>query len=200
MADSSPPPPWVIRGRPPLLLPDVAPGHPLIDGKEEIGRGEYSIVFDKGDGERVYKVVSSPADYFLYTADDRPKGKHFPIIYADHGIIGRAQSGYPFHLIEMEKLYPIPCDCKAADLATRLIELYWTACQKWGRLGMDMGRIALHHLTVTPLKVEDSLNAALKALSDFVEEYHVLPDILNTNNLMMRKDGTLVFSDPVFIA
>ncbi|MDR3221414.1 MAG: hypothetical protein LBU46_05305 [Candidatus Accumulibacter sp.] len=194
------PPPWVLRGRPPVLLPDPAPSHPLIDGKEEIGRGEYSIVLDKGDGERVYKVISSPADYFLYTAEDRPKGKHFPIIYADHGVIGRAQSGYPFHLIEMEKLYPIPDDCEAADLATRLIELYWTACQNWGRLGMDMGRIALHHLTVSPLKFGSSLNAALKALSDFVEEYHVLPDILNTNNLMMRKDGTLVFSDPVFIA
>ena len=36
--------------------------------------------------------------------------------------------------------------------------------------------------------------------SDFVEEYQVLPDLLNANNLMMRKDGTLVFSDPVFIA
>lgn len=194
------PPPAFILGRQPVLLPDKAPPHPLIDGKEEIGRGEYSIVFDKGDGERVYKLVSSPADYFLYTAEDRPKGRHFPIIYADHGIVGRAQSGYPFHLIEMEKLYPIPEHCEAADLATRLIELYWTACQKWGQLGMDMGRIALHHLTLKPTDISGSLNAAIRALSDFVEEYHVLPDILNTNNLMMRKDGTLVFSDPVFIA
>lgn len=196
------PPPSVILGRQPVLLSDPVPKHPLIDGKEEIGRGEYSIVVDKGDGERVYKIVSSPADYFLYTAEDRPKGKHFPIVYADHGIIGRARSGYPFHLIEMEKLYPIPETCEAADLSTRLIELYWTACQKWNQLGMNMGRIALHHLTTIPTKTNmgDSLNAALKALSDFVEEYHVLPDILNDNNLMMRKDGTLVFSDPVFIA
>jgi hypothetical protein len=176
------------------------PIHPLLDGKPEIGRGEYSIVLDKGDGERVYKVVSSPADYFLYTADDRPRGKHFPIIYTDHGIIGRARSGYPFHLLEMEKLYPLTEDCEAADLATRMIELYWTACQQWGQLGMNMGRIALHHMTVTPTSFNNSLNSALKALSDFVEEYQVLPDILNTNNLMMRKDGTLVFSDPVFIA
>ncbi|MDR1853588.1 MAG: hypothetical protein LBR05_01625 [Azoarcus sp.] len=191
-----------LLGRPQVLLPDPAPKHPLLDGKVEIGRGEYSIVFDKGDGERVYKVVSSPADYFLYTAEDRPKGKHFPIVYADHGVIGRAQSGYPFHLIEMEKLFPIPESCEAADLSTRLIELYWTACQKWSQLGMNMGRIALHHMTKVPTKsnMSESMNAALKALSDFVEEYHVLPDILNENNLMMRKDGTLVFSDPVFIA
>ncbi|AMO36798.1 hypothetical protein [Thauera humireducens] len=187
-------------GRGGILLPDPVPAHPLLDGKPEIGRGEYSIVLDKGDGERVYKIVSSPADYFLYTADDRPCGEHFPVIYADHGIIGRAHSGYPLHLIEMEKLYPLAQDSAAADLALRLIDTYWSACEQWSRLGMDMGRIALYHLTVNPLAMTDSMQRALKALSDFVEEYHVLPDILNANNLMMRKDGTLVFSDPVFIA
>ena len=79
-------------GRKQLILPDPVPPHPLLDGKTEIGRGEYSIVLDKGDGERVYKVVSSPADYFLYTAEDRPRGEHFPIIHADHGVIGRART------------------------------------------------------------------------------------------------------------
>jgi len=187
-------------GRGGVLLPDPVPAHPLLDGKPEIGRGEYSIVLDKGDGERVYKIVSSPADYFLYTADDRPCGEHFPVIFADHGIIGRAQSGYPLHLIEMEKLYPLDQDSPASDLALRLIDTYWSACEQWSRLGMDMGRIALYHMTVNPLAMADSMQQALKALSDFVEEYHVLPDILNANNLMMRKDGTLVFSDPVFIA
>lgn len=187
-------------GRAALLLPDPVPPHPLLDGKPEIGRGEYSIVIDKGDGERVYKVVSSPADYFLLTAPDRPQGKHFPIVYADHGVVGRAQSGYPFHLLEMERLYPLQDDTPAADLATRLIDVYWSACEQWSRLGMDMGRIALYHMTSNPLEVNDSVQQALRALSDFVEEYHVLPDILNANNLMMRKDGTLVFADPVFIA
>ncbi|MFU2488377.1 hypothetical protein [Thauera sp. WH-1] len=187
-------------GRQAILLPDPVPAHPLLEGKSEIGRGEYSIVLDKGDGERVYKVVSSPADYFLYTADDRPRGQHFPIIHADHGIIGRATSGYPLHLIEMEKLYPLDEASPAGVLARRLIEFYWSACEQWSRLGADMGRIALYHMTVNPLSASDSLQQAIKALSDFVEDYQVLPDILNANNLMMRKDGTLVFSDPVFIA
>jgi len=187
-------------GRGGVILPDPVPAHPLLDGKPELGRGEYSIVIDKEDGERVFKVVSSPADYFLYTAEDRPRGEHFPVVYADYGIIGRAQSGYPFHLLEMERLYPLKANTPASHLATRLLEVYWSACQQWSRLGMDMGRIALYHLTVSPLEVSDSVQQALKALSDFIEEYHVLPDILNANNLMMRKDGTLVFSDPVFIA
>ncbi|ENO90524.1 hypothetical protein [Thauera linaloolentis] len=187
-------------GRASILLPDPVPAHPLLDGKQEIGRGEYSIVLDKGDGERVYKIVSSPADYFLYTADDRPCGEHFPVIHADHGIVGRAQSGYPLHLIEMEKLYPLADGSPAEELALRLIDTYWSACQQWSRLGMDMGRIALYDMAMNPLAASDNLQKALKALSDFVEDYQVLPDILNANNLMMRKDGTLVFSDPVFIA
>jgi len=187
-------------GRQCVVLPDPVPSHPLLDGRPEIARGEYSIVLDKGDGERVYKVVSSPADYFLHTADDRPLGPHFPIVHADHGIIGRASSGYPFHLLEMERLYPLDEGSPAAELAARLVDGYWTACQQWRQLGADMGRIALYHMTLNPLDVPDGVQAALKALSDFVEEYQVLPDFLNANNLMMRKDGTLVFSDPVFIA
>lgn len=122
------------------------------------------------------------------------------MIHADHGIIGRAQSGYPLHLIEMEKLYPLTEDSPAGELAVRLIETYWGACQQWSKLGMDMGRIALYDMTMNPLAMSSNMQKAITALSNFVEEYQVLPDILNANNLMMRKDGTLVFSDPVFIA
>lgn len=186
-------------GRQAVVLADSVPPHPLLDGKPEIGRGEYSVVLDKGDGERVYKLVSSPADYFLHTAEDRPSGPHFPKLYADHGIVGRASSGYPFHLLEIERLYPLRAGTPAAELAARLTNIYWCACQQWRQLGPDMGRIALHHITVDPPDLDESMLQALKTLSDFVEEYQVLPDVLNPDNLMMRKDGTLVFADPVFI-
>lgn len=187
-------------GREALRLPDPVPAHPLLADRTEIGRGEYSIVLDHPDAERVYKVISSPADLFLYTAEDRPRGPHFPIVFAVHGVIGRAQSGYPFHLLEMERLYPLAPGTPAAELAERLIDAYWSACQNWQQLGPDMGRVALYHLSLHPPALEAGLVAALRALSDFVEEYRVLPDILNADNLMARKDGTVVFSDPVFIA
>jgi len=187
-------------GREPVILPDPVPEHPLLAGRTEIGRGEYSIVLDHDDPERVYKVVSSPADLFLDTADDRPRGPHFPVVHANHGAISRARSGYLFHLLEMERLFPLQEGSASAALANRLVEAYWCACQQWSRLGPDMGRIALYHLAVTPAEMPDSLKQALKALSDFVEEYRVMPDLLNANNLMVRADGTLVFSDPVFIA
>ncbi len=47
--------------------------------------------------------------------------------------------------------------------------------------------------------LHESLVKAVAALSDFIEEYPVQPDILNPHNLMMRADGTLVLSDPVFL-
>ncbi|MBL8446803.1 MAG: hypothetical protein JNJ44_05235 [Zoogloeaceae bacterium] len=187
-------------GRAPIVLPDPVPDHPLLAGKAELGRGEYSMVLDQGDGMRVYKVVSSPADYFLYTAEDRPTGPHFPHVIADHGRIGRARSGYPFYLVEMERLFPLSPGHGAAAIAERLIDQYWQGCQQWSQLGVNMGRIALYHMTLGPLDLPSSVAQALKALSDFVEAYQVQPDILNSNNLMMRRDGTLVFSDPVFIA
>jgi len=182
-------------------LPDPVPNHPLLDGKTEIGRGESSIVVDKGDGERVYKILSSPADYFMHTAEDRPRGLHFPIVYADHGIIGTAVSGYPFHLLEIEKLYPLAKGSAAATLALQIMEVYWSSCLQWRNLGLNMGRIALHHMASTPFGFHSSqpMQETLKALSNFVDEYQILPDLLKTDNLMMRKDGTLVFSDPVFI-
>ena len=95
-------PPAVLpeAGRALSRLPDPVPAHPLLEGLVEIGRGEFSIVLDAGDGERVFKVVSSPADYFYLAADDRPTGIHFPRVFADYGVIGKASNGYSFRLVE----------------------------------------------------------------------------------------------------
>ncbi|MCB1917920.1 MAG: hypothetical protein KDG52_19685 [Rhodocyclaceae bacterium] len=186
-------------GRADVVLPDPVPAHPLLAGRHEIARGEYSIVLDAPRPDRVYKLVSSPADYFLYTADDRPRGPHFLQVFADHGEAGRAVSGYPFHLLEVERLLPLAPGSAAAAQALALIDRYWAGCRQWVRLGRDMGRIALYHLVQGPPVASESIHRALAALSDFIEEYQVLPDILNADNLMMRADGTLVFSDPVFI-
>ena len=176
------------------------PRHPRLDGLTEIGRGEYSVVLDMGDGARVMKVVSSPADYFLYTADDRPQGPHFPVVFADHGVIGRASNGYLLHLIEMERLHPIAAHTPAAQAANALMDAYWAGCRKWAALGPEMGRVALFNLTeAPPAGVAGSVLDALRALSDFIDAYQVRPDILSDGNLMVRSDGTLVFSDPVFL-
>ncbi len=184
------------------LISDPVPDHPLLRGRKEIGRGENTIVLDGDvvDGqERVFKVLSSPTDYAYYTAEDRPTGRHFPVVYADHGPVGRSSRGFPFYVVEVEKLYPLPGGTEAADLATKIATSYFDACMMWRNLAEDMGRIALHHLTVTPMGWTDTLNESLKALEGFSNDYGALPDLIKADNLMMRKDGTLVFSDPVFM-
>lgn len=184
------------------IITDPVPEHPLLNGRQEIGRGENTIVLDGDvvDGqEHVYKVLSSPTDYAYYTAEDRPTGPHFPIVYADHGAVGRSSRGFPFYIVEVEKLYPLPGGGDAAEIATKISTSYFDACVMWRNLAQDMGRIALHHLVVTPMGWTDTVQQSLKALEDFSSEYGALPDLIKADNLMMRKDGTLVFSDPVFM-
>ncbi len=45
----------------------------------------------------------------------------------------------------------------------------------------------------------DAVEESLQALEVFSNESGALPDLIKADNLMMRKDGTLVFSDPVFM-
>ncbi|MGE5469228.1 MAG: hypothetical protein ACM3X0_00385 [Bacteroidota bacterium] len=184
------------------IILDPVPDHPLLKGRTEIGRGENTIVVDGNvvDGqERVFKILSSPTDYAYYTAPDRPTGKHFPVVYADHGTAGRSSRGFPFQIVEVEKLYPLPGGSEACAIATKISTSYFDACLMWRNLAQDMGRIALHHLVVTPMGWTDTVQQSLKALEEFSGEYGALPDLIKADNLMMRKDGTLVFSDPVFM-
>jgi hypothetical protein len=184
------------------LISDPVPDHPLLNGRKEIGRGESTIVLDGDvvDGQaRVFKILSSPTDYAYYTAEDRPTGRHFPVVFADHGTAGRSKRGFPFHIVEVEKLYPLPGTGDASELASKISTSYFDACMLWRNLAQDMGRIALHHLVVTPMGWNDTVQESLKALEEFSGEYDALPDLMKADNLMMRLDGTLVFSDPVFM-
>ena len=184
------------------LISDPVPDHPLLNGRKEIVRGESTILLDGDvvDGQaRVFKILSSPTDYAYYTAEDRPTGRHFPVVFADHGTAGRSSRGFPFHIVEVEKLYPLPGVGDASELASKISTSYFDACMLWRNLAQDMGRIALHHLVVTPMGWNDTVQESLKALEEFSGEYDALPDLMKADNLMMRLDGTLVFSDPVFM-
>ena len=96
-------------------------------------------------------------------------------------------------------MYPLTGSGGAVEVAAHIASSYCEACRIWRNLAHDMGRIALHHLVVTPMGWTETVQQSLKALERFSCEYDALPDLIKADNLMMRKDGTLVFSDPVFM-
>jgi hypothetical protein len=177
---------------------ETVPDHPLLRGRRELGRGEFSVVIDKGDDLAVYKVVMCPATYAFLASPDRPVGDHYPRVFADHGVIGATTMGYPIHLLEIEKLYPLPAGSEAEAIAQKIRLAYLENCRRWAHWAGEMGAMALTAMTRTPMGFSMDILDALSGLSQFVDDYHAFPDLLNKNNLMMRKDGTLVFSDPVF--
>lgn len=181
-----------------MVTAERVPDHSLLLGCQELGRGESSIVFDKGDGQAVYKVVMCPATYAFLASPERPVGDHYPRVFADHGVIGITSLGYPIHLLEVEKLYPLPADSDAEAIAQKIRLAYLESCHRWSHWAGDMGAMALNAMTRRPPDFPTDILDALTCLSAFVEGFNALPDLLNKNNLMMRKDGTLVFADPVF--
>ena len=118
---------------------------------------------------------------------------------AEFEVVGIPLAKPGFHIVEVERLYPLPGSGETAEVATKLSTSYFDACLMWRNLAQDMGRIALHHLAVTPMGWSDAVQQSLQALETFSDDYGALPDLIKADNLMMRKDGTLVFSDPVFM-
>lgn len=172
--------------------------HPLLDGLAVVGRGEHSVVFAKGD-DRVYKLTDCPAAHAILTAPDRPVGKHYPKVFHDFGVVAKSADGLPLYLVEMERLEPLVAGTAAWLVASDLQKTYMQACRTWYQLGENMAAMAVSSLARTPLGLTADLHDALQDLCRFIEENQIRPDLLNSNNMMVRKDGTLVFSDPVFV-
>lgn len=182
-----------------VVTDEPIPAHSLLQGKTELGRGESCIVLDKGDDERVYKIVTCPATYAFLASPERPAGDHYPRLFTDHGKIGETRQGFPIYLLEMEKLYPLDATTEAYVQAEKIRLAYLEGCHRWASWAGGMGAMALLSMTRTPMGFSSDILEALQKLSVFVEEFQALPDLLNKNNLMMRKDGTLVFADPIFL-
>lgn len=171
--------------------------HPLLQGLTLLGRGEHSMVFAKDD-ERVYKLTDCPAAYAILTAEDRPTGEHYPKVFQDFGVVDHAPSG-PLYLVEMERLEPLQAGTAAWLMATDLQQAYMQSCRSWYQLGENMAAMAFNSMLRTPLGLSADVHSALEDLHRFMEENQIRPDLLNRNNMMVRRDGTLVFSDPVFV-
>lgn len=174
----------------------------LFVGRWEIGCGESIIVFDGDvvDGQEcVFKVFFLFIDYVYYMVLDWLIGKYFFVVYVDYGIVGWFSCGFLFYIVEVEKFYLFFGDGDVVEVVIKLSVLYFDVCLMWCNLVQDMGCIVLYYLVVMLMGWSDVVQYLLKVLEGFLDEYGVLFDFIKVDNLMMCKDGMLVFFDLVFM-
>lgn len=172
--------------------------HPAFDGLEMIGEGEYSRVYAL-DEERVLKVMDCAATHAFLTDSARPRNRHYPIVHRDYGEVGRTDRGHPLYMVEMERLQPLEVGSLPWALAGNIARSYEEGCRSFVQFGESMTMLAFRGLLRTPLGLSEDLSEALASLYRFVEDNQLRADFLKTDNIMVRRDGTLVFSDPVFV-
>lgn len=178
-----------------LKLPELA-------GLPRIGRGKFSVVFDKGD--TVMRLTTDRTAYDLLTSD-YARGPHFPKMMNDYGYVGEQFDGdRSLFLYETEKLVGLTGNI-AARRQCKII-------QSMRQRGWDLFHSDMTESVLTLQHMADSLEESL------AQDWHALPvtmvDALNTmacfsadhecpmldfhnGNFMVRPGcGTLVFNDP----
>ena len=171
---------------------------PRLEGLPQIGEGEHCRVYDEGNG-RVLKVTDCPAAHTFLTDPDSPRGRHYPVVHADYGEVGRTERGLPIYMVEMERLLPLEVGTLPWAVARTISSTYEQGCRSWMSFGENMTTLAFGSLLRTPLGLSQDIHDALQGLYGFVQSNQLRADFLKTENMMMREDGTLVFSDPVFV-
>lgn len=172
--------------------------HPALEGREQIGEGEHCRVYAL-DGDRVLKVTDCPATHAFLTDKDAPRGRHYPVIHRDYGQVGRNGRGHPIYMVEMERLLPLEVGTLPWAVANTIGAAYQAGCRSWMAFGENMSTLAFSSLLRTPLGLSQDIFEALQGLYHFVEDNQLRADFLKPENMMVRADGTLVFSDPVFV-
>lgn len=175
--------------------------HPLLRGKPIIGRGVYGAVFD--NGKTVLKLTACDKSAMLLTDPViGPKGRHFPKLIEDHGVIGCDRgpiSDTPLHLLEIEKLAPVPRGGPLRALVRKILEAlpvhrastYDHRAPIW-----QNEREQLFQMSRVDKRLPISIRSALRELGNFIHHSEALLD-LHAQNFMVR-GGTLVLNDPVY--
>lgn len=176
--------------------------HPLLEGKKPIGRGCFSAIFEGTRKNTVLKLTVDDIGYWLLNCwATKVEHKHFPRIVDRHGDIGTVKLGgtdYPLFLFEMEKLEKIKPGSDAKKLARRIQGVAQTASNKaglWMRDDLRSVMMAQHMMQDTALP--RSIRNALGQLENFCCNYPGGQMDLHMNNMMQRKNGELVITDPL---
>lgn len=176
--------------------------HPLLEGKKPIGRGCFSAIFEGTRKNTVLKLTVDDIGYWLFNCwAAKVEHRHFPRIIDSHGDIGTVKLGgtdYPLFLFEMEKLEKIQHGTDTKRLAMKIQDTARTASNKaclWMRDDLRSAMMVQHMMQDTALP--RSIRNALGQLENFCCNYPDGQMDLHINNMMQRKNGDLVITDPL---
>lgn len=176
--------------------------HPLLEGKKPIGRGCFSAIFEGTRKNTVLKLTVDDIGYWLFNCwATKVEHRHFPRIIDRHGDIGTVKlrgTDYPLFLFEMEKLEKIKPGTDTKRLAMKIQNTVRTASNKaglWMRDDLRSAMMVQHMMQDTTLP--RSIRNALGQLKNFCCNYPGGQMDLHINNMMQRKNGELVITDPL---
>ena len=182
---------------------NVIRSHPALQGKKQIGRGFYSVVFDNGD--TVLKLTADAHHYDLLQF--YAEGKSFPAVVQNHGCVGEQREGkFPLYLLEVEKLVKVPGKTlnskivhKLCRTAARMMAVKTPVFERHADK-IDMARIVPE--TFYQMSEDEELPAyvreGLEQLGRFSLDYEGVGMDFHPSNFMQREaTGELVLSDPI---
>ena len=181
----------------------VINSHSALRGKQRIGRGFYSAVFDNGD--TVLKLTADAHHYDLLQF--YAEGPHFPKVIVNHGYVGDQKAGeFPLYLLEIEKLVKVPSKTDNSKIVHKL-------CRTAARMmaaktpiferhadKIDMARIVpeTFYQMSEDKDLPTQLREGLEQLGRFALDYEGVGMDFHPTNFMQREaTGELVLSDPI---
>ena len=191
-----------------LLLSDIgtklALRNPEIAGRTRIGRGQYSVVFERGQHE-VLRFTCDPVTYGMHCDGVlRLSGTHFAKVTRDHGEIGTQRSGdIPIYLFGTERLQKVMPATAEKRLASQLVKLAGEcfSSTRSGSLGNPYDEVRTMHALEKMSDSKDLPFSMRKALSDLASYAGDMVGAcldLHPSNIMQRPGtGELILNDPL---
>jgi hypothetical protein len=179
---------------------------PELKGKNPIGRGVFTAVFEGTRPDTVLKLtVDSRAYGLLCDGVLCCDGPHFPKVTRKFGQVGDVNirgEDFPLYLYEVERLERLKGGTLASKQAHALIKLAYSAsAQTPGEASDDdYSAQTLDHLVSFadehPL-LTGTLTAAVDMLRSWVHSNDEVSMDMHRANFMMTGAGTLVINDPI---
>ena len=181
----------------------VINSHPALKGKQRIGRGFYSVVFDNED--TVLKLTADAHHYDLLQF--YAEGPHFPKVIVNHGCVGeQKRGGFPLYLLEIEKLVKVPGKTdnsrlvyKMCKAASRIMAVKTPVFERHADK-IQMARIVpeTFYQMAEDKDLPAGIRDGLEQLGRFSLDYDGVGMDFHPINFMQRETtGELVLSDPI---